>query len=49
MTADSDDDNDGVEDTSDAFPLDATETADSDAMMVLEITQMLFPMMRLSL
>ena len=30
MTADSDDDNDGVEDTSDAFPLDATETADSD-------------------
>ena len=31
MTADSDDDNDGVEDTSDAFPLDATETVDSDA------------------
>ena len=31
MTADSDDDNDGVEDTSDAFPLDATETLDTDA------------------
>jgi hypothetical protein len=31
MTADSDDDNDGVLDASDAFPLDATETADSDA------------------
>ena len=30
MTADSDDDNDGVEDASDAFPLDASETADSD-------------------
>ena len=30
MTADSDDDNDGVEDTSDAFPLNASETADSD-------------------
>jgi hypothetical protein len=30
MTADFDDDNDGVEDTSDAFPLDASETADSD-------------------
>ena len=48
MTADSDDDNDGVEDTSDAFPLDASETLIA-TMMVLEIIQMPFPMMPLSL
>ena len=30
MLSDADDDNDGVEDGSDAFPLDATETVDKD-------------------
>ncbi|WP_206613302.1 hypothetical protein [Pseudoalteromonas sp. R3] len=30
--ADSDDDNDGVEDAQDAFPLDATESVDTDGM-----------------
>ena len=31
MIADTDDDNDGVEDSSDAFPLDASESVDTDA------------------
>ena len=31
MLADADDDNDGVEDSNDAFPLDSTEAADADA------------------
>ena len=31
MTADTDDDNDGMADESDAFPLDATETTDTDS------------------
>ncbi|MDC1329868.1 thrombospondin type 3 repeat-containing protein, partial [Pseudomonadales bacterium] len=31
MTADTDDDNDGVEDVDDAFPLDAAESIDTDA------------------
>jgi hypothetical protein len=31
MEADSDDDNDGVLDSDDAFPLDATESVDTDS------------------
>ena len=31
MAADTDDDNDGVEDTSDSFPLDNTEYLDTDS------------------
>ena len=31
MTADTDDDNDGVLDEDDAFPLDATESVDTDS------------------